>query len=139
MSKIKIKLATCHVGIITRETVLFILKKLNSYGNDTVSSHTPCGRFTRPSVPYTHDDRVVPITYGDRICSFFLFLFELFQQLHHNRKKAEINNETKRLKKENPFLTSPRHIDTSVLAFSLSFHRHPLMCIPFTSRFMCCS
>ncbi len=32
-----------------------------------------------------------------------------------------------------------RRIDPSVLACSLSLHRHPHICIPFSSRFICCS
>ena len=36
-------------------------------------------------------------------------------------------------------LTYPRLVDPSVLAFSLSLHRHPSICIPFSSRLVCCS
>ena len=32
-----------------------------------------------------------------------------------------------------------RNVDPSVLTFSLSLHRHPNICIPFRSRFICCS
>ena len=32
-----------------------------------------------------------------------------------------------------------KRVDTSVLVFSLSFHRHPHICIPCNSRFICCS
>ena len=30
-------------------------------------------------------------------------------------------------------------VDPSVLSFILSLHRHPHICIPFSSRFICCS
>ena len=32
-----------------------------------------------------------------------------------------------------------RHIGPSVLTFRFSLHRHPHICIPFRSRFICCS
>ena len=49
----------------------------------------------------------------------------------------------KLLRKQKSFcmynLVYARRLVPSVLAFSLSWHRYPLICILFSSRFTCCS
>ena len=44
-----------------------------------------------------------------------------------------------RYNKQNIHPVYVRHVDPSVLSFSLSLNRHPHICIRFTSPFFCCS